>query len=634
MTLATTYDAFRAQWLDDVQRGNPSTVELGRRFAVKLVSQWLDVPPDHDDFVHCDGSGDGGVDVAFLRRAEDVAEESDNREGDSWYLVQSKYGSAFAGVGTLLREGQKIVDTLDGRNGRLSSLAAGLADRLANFRARASEYDRIVLVYGTSDALNGDERRAMQDVQAMGRARLGPIFDVEAASIHSIYEHSETETPRIQAQLRAHLVESGDGLHIGSAGLVDLYAFLKEYRSETDDLDKLYEKNVRRFLGAGKKINKRMKQTLDETPELFGLYNNGITLVASAVEKRADALMLTEPYIVNGCQTTRTIWEVCHQKLDSGGTGKSINLEDWKKRAQKGVVVIKVVTVASGREKLLEDITRFTNSQNAVREKDFLALHSDMQTWARAFERERSVYLEIQRGGWDSRRAWQKQHPTQMQFGRWANAFDLLKVYGAGWLQEAGTAFGKNGPFLPNGAIFKRITEPQEGSFGSADLYAAYRLQESANEFKFGRGADHPSRRQSRFLFYLVVVDLLRDVLSRNSLNHTNSGVTGALNALFDAGGDSVRSLLETAIEVIDEYFNEPSEDCVLKEPSYRTQFASDLNAFLKHEGLGKSEAATPRLRSLLGQHKRTMGRAGKNQPSPRDVITNAVRNSLRPEPS
>jgi len=42
------------------------------------------------------------------------------------------------------------------------------------------------------------------------------------------------------------------------------------------------------------------------------------------------------------------------------------------------------------------------------------------------------VYLEIQRGGWDSRRALQKQRPDIEQFIKAANAFDLLKVYGSG----------------------------------------------------------------------------------------------------------------------------------------------------------------------------------------------------------
>ncbi len=54
------------------------------------------------------------------------------------------------------------------------------------------------------------------------------------------------------------------------------------------------------------------------------------------------------------------------------------------------------------------------------------------------------IYLETQRGGWDSQRARQKQQPNIKQFTHSANAFDLLKVYGAGWFGEAGTAFGRN----------------------------------------------------------------------------------------------------------------------------------------------------------------------------------------------
>jgi AIPR protein len=146
---------------------------------------------------------------------------------------------------------------------------------------------------------------------------------------------------------------------------------------------------------------------------------------------------------------------------------------------------------------LLEAITRYTNSQNAVREKDFLALTSDFKTWARQMAERYGVYLEIQRGGWDSRRALQKQHPDLRQFTEMANAFDLLKVYGAGWLGEAGLAFGKNPPFLPNGTIFKRIIN-QEGvaegePFGVDDLYASYLLKSAADSYGFGRGATEDS---------------------------------------------------------------------------------------------------------------------------------------------
>jgi hypothetical protein len=115
------FESFRTSWLQSVQQGAPSTVELGRRFALKLITQWLDASETTADLVYCDGSGDGGIDVAFLDEGPDSASDAPEESGHAWYLVQSKYGSAFAGAGTLLTEGQKVIETLDGRRPRLNS---------------------------------------------------------------------------------------------------------------------------------------------------------------------------------------------------------------------------------------------------------------------------------------------------------------------------------------------------------------------------------------------------------------------------------------------------------------------------------------------------------------------------------
>lgn len=635
MPAAPSYEAFRDEWLDDVRQGAPSTVELGNRFAAKLVAQWRDLGPDPADVHYCDGSGDGGIDVALLHRGEGGA-EGDAPEGDTWYLVQSKYGSAFQGAGTLLEEGRKVIDTLDGRTARLSSLADGLLGRVTTFRQSASPLDRIVLVYGTVDPLDDTERRTMADVLAMGRARLGPLFDVEAVSVETIYQRTLDEAAheaQVRVPLRAEVSSASDDLLIGAVALTDLYAFLKAYREATQDLDRLYEKNVRRFLGGRGKVNKRIQQTLQDEPERFGLYNNGITVVVADFA-RADgdgsAVTLADPYVVNGCQTTRTVWEVCRQKLDAGGTGTSAALTEWRERAGRGVVVTKIVKVGAGGEALLQEITRFTNSQNAVRDKDFLALSGDLRTWAAQMAERHGVYLEIQRGGWDSQKAWQKQHPgAGRHFTQAANAFDLLKVYGSGWLGEAGRAFGKNQPFLPGGVVFRQITEQPEitGGFGTDDLYAAYRLEEAANGFKFGRGAEKASRRQTRFLFYMIVLDLLKDVLVRSSLPHAGKDLTRALNALFAPGREDARGdLLNAAIDALDEYMTEGTEDSVFEEPSFRNDYNGDLNSFIKAEQFGKTEQFTPRFRSLLQSTKRTLGRARGGQVAPREVIAAAVR--------
>jgi hypothetical protein len=627
--LRVGFDDFREEWMLEIVSGAPSTVELGRRFALEIVTQWLDGYEPGTDLVYCDGAGDGGIDLAYLERADQ--DDTESTSGDTWYLIQSKYGSAFQGTKTLLSEGQKVIDTLDGRRERLSSLAEGLIDRLQQFRRNASDKDRIVLTFATEASLNEEQRRALNDLRAMGRERLGPLFDVEAISLETIFQRLQEEEPDIQPKIKlplvGHFVSSGADLLVGCAKLVDLYQFLKLFRDTTQDLDQLYEKNVRKFLGARGKINKGIIATLKEAPEKFGLYNNGITIVATnySGDELNISVDLADPFIVNGCQTTKSIWEVFHRKLDAGGTGSDPELEDWKKRASEGVVVIKIAKVGSTGEMLLQAITRFTNSQNAVREKDFLALTGDFRTWQAQLAHDHDLYFEIQRGGWDSQRALQKQNQNVRRFSESANAADLIKVYGAGWLGEAGMAFGKNPPFLPGGAIFKRIVEPESGAsdapFGADDLWAAYLLQSAADEIGFGRGAEQ-SRRQTRFLFYMVVIDLLREIIVRTGRLATRSEVTHSVIGLV--GNKDLperREFLDRGIDTIDSYMTKDTDNSVFDEPAFINTFNNDLNGFLKWEQLGKSETSTPRFRQLLSVAKGIMGTRTGTQASLRDRI-------------
>lgn len=627
MAAEVAYEAFRDEWLSEVLTGSPSTTEKGNRFARKLVTQWLDVGDSSDDLVYCDGAGDGGIDVAYLHRAE-AGDGEGEVQGDTWYLIQSKYGSAFAGTETLLAEGQKVIDTLDGQRKSLSSVAADVLERLTQFRKQASELDRIVLVFGTVETLNEAERRVMHDLTAMGRQRLGPLFDVEAVCVETLYRKAQDDAASASVTrltLKASLSASGPELLVGVVSLLDLYDFLKAYKTRTGDIDELYEKNVRRFLGSRGKVNKAMRSTLKETPDRFGLYNNGITVVVTDFKPGDKFVELFDPYVVNGCQTTRTIWEVFHQKLEAGGKGKDPELEDWKSRAGSGVVVTKVVKVGAAGEALLQEITRFTNSQNAVRDKDFIALQKDFRSWEKLVASKWNIFLEVQRGAWDSQRARQKQNPSGPQYKEWANAFDLLKVYASGWLGEAGTAFGKNAAFAPNGSIFKRVIDtPNEAdAFGVDDLYAAYKLDRAADGYHFGRGGQ-PSRRQTRYLFFMVTIELLKGLLLLENRGISRGELTTALLTLFKPGNeDAASALLDAAVNVIDEYMNPGMEDSIYKEPG----FNNDLNTFLKSESLG-SDKTHPRYKDLTTMTRRGMTqKVGKN-PSVRDVIMAAIKSA------
>jgi AIPR protein len=206
-------------------------------------------------------------------------------------------------------------------------------EKLTNFRAAANESDQICLVYATVDPLTPEQQRTLDYVRAMGRDKLGPLFDVSAISARTIYDDQaeETELARrrhLTFDFNGHLTQAGNDLLVGSVSLTVLYAFLKAYRTRTGTLDQLYEKNIRRFLGGRVKVNKGIQTTLREAPEKFGLFNNGITITVSDFNiAGSGAYNLVEPYVVNGCQTTRSIWEVLSNKLDAGGSGTNQQLE-------------------------------------------------------------------------------------------------------------------------------------------------------------------------------------------------------------------------------------------------------------------------------------------------------------------
>ena len=620
-----TYEQFKEQWLLDVMDGSPSAFAKGVRFGEKIIRDWLDISDDDEDLVIIDGSGDGGLDLAYLKRGEDTD------EGDTWYIVQSKYGTAFRGYDTIRVDGYRVLDTLTGRNERLSSSSMQVVEKLNLFRRQdrrqTSKSDRLVLVFATEDPIPPAARDALHAVRVEGMNRLVPVspieesthqinqegklsFHVEEVSLYDIYEALDMEAQQLTVSMKGNFIPSQDFL-LGVVPLTDLFDFLKEYRSKSGNLDRIYDKNVRKYLGLKRRINKGIAETLNTSPEKFGLYNNGITIVASgrSITNDRTLVTLTDPYIVNGCQTTRTVWEVLDGKLNVGGTGSNPDIEDWKSRAARGGVVTKIVHEEADHT----DITLYTNSQTAVRQQDFITLKDNFQSWAREMGVSYRIFLEIQRGGKEAHQAYEKQHPEQPKFVAYVNAFDLLKVYGAGWLGKPGTAFGKNAPFLPDGLLYKEMVETDVETdvatpFGVHDLYAAYAIKREADEIGFGRQASQPSRRQSRFLFYFVIIDMLTSVVKSmpdliGNQPFSRRVVTDSVIRLVNSSTGEGRKLLSSAaVGVIDSYLTS-GEASAHNEASFIRDHNGDLNGFLKADNLG-TENHSPLLLRLLESSK------------------------------
>lgn len=132
---------------------------------------------------------------------------------------------------------------------------------------------------------------------------------------------------------------------------------------------RLLEANVRSFLSATAKVNKGIRETLRTAPERFMAYNNGIVLVADEARlARADdgtpgLVWLRGMQIVNGGQTTASIY---FTKRKSPDTDLS------RVRVPAKIIVLKSTDTVT-EESLIADISRFANSQNAVKLSDLSA---------------------------------------------------------------------------------------------------------------------------------------------------------------------------------------------------------------------------------------------------------------------
>ena len=175
-----------------------------------------------------------------------------------------------------------------------------------------------------------------------------------------------------------------------------------------------------------------------------------------------------------------------------------------------------------------------------------------------------------------------------------ANAFELLKAYAAGWLCEPGIAYGKNPPFAPGGTLFNKIVN--DPNFGVESLFAAYQMQKMATGYSFGRGAKSPTRGQTRYLFIMVGVDLVKDFLINNRLDYSHTSISSAIIKFADA--DLLKEIGDSAVQLIDDYLTDGNEDSLFSEPEF--QKMRDLNAFLKADKLAKGDEFSPRLRTQI----------------------------------
>lgn len=162
---------------------------------------------------------------------------------------------------------------------------------------------------------------------------------------------------------------------------------------------RLLEANVRSFLSVkGKGVNAGIQSTLRSAPERFMAYNNGIVIVADEMvlgktsQGEQGIAWLKGLQIVNGGQTTASLYFTKRKYPDT----------DLSRVRVPAKIIVMKAQDPTKEEALVSDISRYANSQNAVRQSDLSAnkpFHVEIEKLSR------SVYCPDGVGQWFYERA-------------------------------------------------------------------------------------------------------------------------------------------------------------------------------------------------------------------------------------
>ncbi|MBR4341238.1 MAG: AIPR family protein [Lachnospiraceae bacterium] len=209
---------------------------------------------------------------------------------------------------------------------------------------------------------------------------------------------------------------------------------------------RLLEKNVRSFLQVKGAVNKGIRDTLRNEPQMFLAYNNGISVTAESIELDDDGngqkyiSSIRDMQIVNGGQTTASIYNITKEK-DSQVDLKTVFVQ----------MKISVVHNEDKMDEIVHKISECANTQNKIQMADFSSNDpfnrklEDLSRviWAPAingqkpinwfFERARGQYADMlnREGTPAKRKAFKETHPlfTKTDMAKYENTWNQLPFF-------------------------------------------------------------------------------------------------------------------------------------------------------------------------------------------------------------
>ena len=241
---------------------------------------------------------------------------------------------------------------------------------------------------------------------------------------------------------------------------------------------RLLERNVRSFLQVKGAVNKGIRDTLRDEPDMFLAYNNGISVTAESVEVirdengRPSIKKIRDMQIVNGGQTTASIYNAWKdKKLDVDLSKVFVQMK------------LSVISTSAAMDEIVPKISAFANTQNKIQMADFSAndpFHRKIEelsriTWAPAqggqkpqnwfYERARGQYTDMLSKETTTlrRKAYKETHPlfTKTDLAKYENTWDQMPYCVSEGAQKNFKKFtmrlAERGNYVPDAKYYERL---------------------------------------------------------------------------------------------------------------------------------------------------------------------------------
>ena len=315
------------------------------------------------------GGDDGGIDGFFIFINNDFVSEDielDNFKKSpciQLFLIQSKRSDSFSekAIEKWLSTTMNIFDLEKNIDQIQKYYNSDLINKITFFRELylnlASQHPSIEITYvyaskGDVSAIN-QKVHNQSEVLKKNTSRYFSGAKVDASFVGArelIDSYRLEKSYTLQLKFIENYISRGEDNYVILASLKDYYNFVTY-----DELRKyIFAFNVRDYQGSNVEANKDIKATLELNEKLdFWWLNNGITILSSKASVAGKTISLDDVQVVNGLQTTNTIYHYINNK---GNNNNELN--------EERAILIKIVVTNDPETR--DRIIKATNFQTPI----------------------------------------------------------------------------------------------------------------------------------------------------------------------------------------------------------------------------------------------------------------------------